>query len=305
MKKRIIIIFSVLFVCLLIGLGYGVHYLFDFAVVSGEKEFIKQENTVKLEQKWKFSDNHLEKIKIKSNDDLSLSARLISQEKQSKKVAIVAHGYMSEGYAMPDYANMFYEMGYDVLVPDNRGHGESEGKYVGFGWQDRMDYQQWIEKMIQLNGEDIDIVLFGVSMGASTVMMTSGETLPHQVKAIIADCGYTSVADELSYQLNDMFNLPSFPLIPLTSLYTKVLVGYSFYEASTVEQLKKNKLPLLLIHGDQDDFVPTEFVYTLRDATKGSKQVEIFKGANHATSFKTDSKRYKKLVKSFLSDYLN
>lgn len=302
MKKRIFVTILIICSILVLVLGISVNYLFNYAIVTGKKEFIKQENPVKLEKKWAFSTNHSENLKITSNDNLKLSAKFISQEKPSKKVAIVAHGYMSEGNAMADYAKMFFDMGYNVLVPDNRGHGKSEGKYVGFGWQDRIDYLKWIHQMIEKNGEDCEIVLFGVSMGASTIMMTSGEKLPEQVKALIADCGFNSVANELSYQLKEMFGLPAFPLIPLTSLYTKIRVGYSFYEASALKQLEKNKLPLLLIHGDQDDFIPVEFVYTLKEATKGEKQVEIFKGAKHATSFNSDSKRYKKIVKIFLSD---
>lgn len=300
MKKKLIIIFLSLFVTILIALGFGVNYLFNYAIVSGKKDFIKAENPEKLKKQWDFSDGYSEDVFITSNDGLKLKGRYIKNKKKTNKVAIVAHGYMSEGLAMGNYAKMFNELGYDVLVQDNRGHGDSEGKYVGFGWLDRLDYVKWIDEVLKLKGKSTEIGLFGVSMGASTIMMTSGENLPPQVKWLIADCGFDSVANELTYQLKNMFQLPAFPLIPLTSTYTKVKAGYSFYEANAVNQLRKNKLPLLLIHGDNDDFVPLESVYPLYEATKGPKELEIFEGAKHATSYNSDSKKYKEIVKKFL-----
>ncbi len=157
-----------------------------------------------------------------------MSAIYLPAEKKSDKTVIVAHGYMGNAETMANYAKMFHDLGYNVLVPDARGHGRSEGDYIGFGWPERKDYVQWIDKIIAETGQSQQIVLYGVSMGAATVMMTSGEKLPNNVKAIIEDCGYSSVDEELAYQLKDMFNLPSFPLIQVTSLITKIRAGYFF-----------------------------------------------------------------------------
>ncbi len=302
MKKKIFITFAVVIIILVVILGFAVNYLFNYAVVSGKKEFIKSDSPLKQEKKWAFSQGQSKEISILSDDGLKLSGKYIENKTKTKtdKVAVVAHGYMGEGNAMGDYAKIFYDLGYDVLIPDNRGHGKSEGKYVGFGWLDRLDYLKWLDEILRIKGKSADIGLFGVSMGASTVMMTSGESLPQQVKWLIADCGFESVDKELVFQLNDMFSLPAFPLIPLTSAYTKIRAGYSFYEASATKQLKKNNLPLLLIHGKKDDFVPIEAAYTLYNATKGPKQLEVFDDAKHATSFKSDPKRYKKAIKEFV-----
>ena len=304
MKKKILIIFSVIFVTLLIGLAFGVNYLFDYAIVSSQKDFIKEEDKSKQLKRWQFAEGIEEQKAIKSDDGLLLKARFVPQAKKTNKTAIIAHGYMSDSLAMGEYAELFFNMGYDVLLPDNRAHGESEGKYIGFGWLDRLDYVKWINEVIETKGETEEIILFGVSMGASTVMMTSGETLPEQVKLVIADCGYDTVQNELSYQLKEMFNLPSFPLIPLTSVYSKIRAGYSFSEASAVNQLQKNELPLLLIHGDKDGFVPTEFVYPLYEATKGPKELVLFEGADHALSYKVDPEKYEKTITEFIKTYL-
>lgn len=107
------------------------------------------------------------------------------------------------------------------------------------------------------------------------------EDLPPQVKAIIEDCGYTSVDAQLSYQLSRMYHLPSFPLLNTTSLVTKLKAGYSFSEASALEQIKKNKLPILFIHGAEDWFVPVSMVYELYEACPSEKELYIVEGAGH------------------------
>lgn len=294
--------FVVLVVGIIGGLSYAVNYLFNYAIVSGEKDFIKKDNIAQLEKEWQFAP--YQTVSLESRDDLTLKARMIKHPEKSDKVAILAHGYMGRGAQMGKYAHFFYELGYDVLVPDNRSHGDSEGQYVGFGWLDRLDYVDWIKAVNESYDKQADMVLFGISMGAATVMMTSGESLPSQVKAVIADCGYDTVENELTYQLKQKFNLPAFPLIPLTSLCTQYKVGYGFKEASAVKQLAKNQRPLLLIHGDKDDFVPTEMAQTLYEATEGPKELVIIEGAKHAESWDVANKQYKHVVREFLEKYL-
>ncbi|MGX6970700.1 alpha/beta hydrolase [Vagococcus bubulae] len=303
MKKVLTYGLVILVIFIIIGLGAGVNYLFNYAIVAGKKDFINDVKQEKIDKDWQFSANRLSELSIKSDDGLKLVAKKVTHDTPSKKVAIVAHGYMGKSDFMGQYAQLFYDEGFDVLVPDNRAHGKSEGKYVGFGWLDRNDYVKWINTVIKEYGEKVDIVLYGLSMGAATVMMTSGEELPNQVKVIIEDCGYDSVDNELAFQLNDMFHLPAFPMIPLASGYTKLLAGYSFSEASAVKQLEKNTLPMLFIHGDKDDFVPEKMVYEVYNATKGPKELVIFEGAKHADSLKKYPEEYKKTIETFLAKY--
>ncbi|WP_314208822.1 alpha/beta hydrolase [Vagococcus salmoninarum] len=310
MKKFLISILIVLVIGVVGGLGWGVNYLFNYAVVRGEKDFIgggeasgsTEENPVA----WDFAEQRLITLTQKSQDGINLQAKHIKQKQTSKaKLAIIAHGYTSQGDGMQEFGEMFYDMGYDLLVPDARAHGASEGEYMGFGWPDRLDYVQWIDEMIKDYNGDVEIILYGVSMGAATVMMTAGEELPPQVKLIIEDCGYDTVTAELTYQLKEMFNLPAFPLIPLTSIYSGIKAGYNFNEASSVAQLAKNDLPTLFIHGDADKFVPTEMVYQNYEATKGPKELYIVKGAAHAQAFSTDKGAYQKVVSDFIAKYHN
>lgn len=309
MKKLGITIGICVSFLIIVGLGWGVNYLFNYAIVRGEKEFITASEASGSDggayNQWEFIEEEPTMISQTSFDGLKLVAAHFKQpQKERAKLAILAHGYGSDGEHMQDFGELFYELGYDLLVPDARAHGQSEGTYIGFGWPDRLDYVQWINQISKSYPKGVDIVLYGISMGGATVMMTSGEKLPDNVKLIIEDCGYDSVANELSYQLKDMFNLPSFPLIPLTSAYSGYQAGYTFTEASSVAQLRKNKLPMLFIHGDADKFVPFEMLEKNYEATQGPKEKYIVKGAKHGTSFKDDREGYRQVVTSFLDKYM-
>lgn len=244
-------------------------------------------------------------ITIQSTDQLNLSGLLIEQTFQTKKIAIIAHGYSGTHKEMAPFAKLFYDLGFSLLLPDARGHGDSDGNYIGFGWPERKDYLLWIKEIISRFGDDIEIALYGISMGGATVLNVSGETLEPQVKAIVEDCGYTSVSAELGHQLKMMYRLPSYPFIPLTSLLTKVSVGYSFGEASPLAQVKKSNLPTLFIHGEADDFVPTKMVYQLFEALKAPKELYVVPGAEHAYGYVTNKEEYRFRVSRFLNAHLN
>ena len=206
---------------------------------------------------------------------------------------------------MSDFARFYHdELGFNVLMPDARGHGASEGDYIGFGWPERRDYVRWIDWLISQKGAESRIVLHGISMGGATVLMTSGENLPPNVRAVIEDCGYTSVEDELSYQLKRMYKLDPNPIIPDTSRYTKQRAGYSFEEASALNQVKKAKVPILFIHGDADSFVPFEMVGRLYEACPTEKVLFVVHGAGHGRAFWTDRQGYVAAVKAFLAKHL-
>ncbi|MDR2465259.1 MAG: alpha/beta hydrolase [Streptococcaceae bacterium] len=303
--KGKIILLSIIGVLVVALLAAG-FYFFHVAQVREKKDFItdgalKKENPV-FQDRQDFINAKKSKWQIE-NDGLKLVAYYLPAEKATKKTVIVAHGFSCTKERMGEYAWMFHKLGYNVLTPDNRAHGESEGKLIGFGWNDRMDYVKWIQKTLSENGNDQEIALFGLSMGAATVMMTSGEKLPSQVKTIIEDCGYDSVWNELVFQAKDMYNLPAFPILYEVSLISKIRAGFSYKEASSVRQLQKNHLPMLFIHGSEDKFVPTEMVYKNYAASKGPKELLIVKGAKHAKSIETDKALYTKTVKAFLLNY--
>jgi len=233
-----------------------------------------------------------------------LSALYVPAKTMNNQTVIISHGYKGDGETMANYAYMFNQMGYNVLLPDDRGHGNSAGKYISFGWQDRRDYLDWIDKLLQVNGSRTDIVLFGVSMGGATVSMMSGEQLPQQVKAIIADCGYTSVEEELAYLLKRQFHLPKYPFVPIVSFINRHRMGYYLSDVSSVEQLRHNHLPIFFIHGEEDVYVPSWMLKKNYQATNSPKQMWQVPNATHAESFWIDPAEYQKHVSAFLGRYL-
>ena len=240
---------------------------------------------------------------ITSSDNLKLHSYQIKNETSSDKWVITVHGYTSEGINMSSYAKKYYDNGYNVLIPDLRAHGLSEGDYIGMGWDDRLDIISWINYI--LNEEpNAEIILHGVSMGAATVLMTSGEEIPSNVKAIVADCGYTSVWDEFAYQLDDLFSLPEFPILNVSSIVAKIRAGYFLGEASSIDQVKKSKTPILYIHGDQDDFVPYYMMEELYNATSSEKEMLTLQGAEHAKASEVDPETYWTSVNNFINKYI-
>ena len=249
-----------------------------------------------LEEKSNYSDKYIE-----SYDKLQLHSYVVTQN--SNKWAIVVHGYGGSGKLMSDKSKYFYDMGYNVLIPDLRGHGKSEGDYIGMGWKDRLDIISWINFIIKEN-PNAEIVLHGTSMGAATVLMTSGENLPSNVKAIVADCAYTSAWDEFSYQLETYLKVPSSYILNVTNMVTKLKAGYSLKEASALECVKKATVPILYIHGDKDKFVPYSMMDKLYDATNSPKEKLTIEGGEHANSDLVSPFLYWLTVEDFLNQYI-
>ena len=279
----------------------------DSAKVSSDKSISTQkysgyggdENT----KKW-FEENKTD-VYITSEDGLKLHGYEFknSSENAASKYILACHGFSGKAADMKAAVKRLYDMGYTVVAADARAHGESEGKVRGMGCPERRDMIKWTEYINQKD-PDAKIALYGVSMGAATVLSASGEAdLPDNVFAVIEDCGYTSIWDEFSVQMKNMFHLPTFPLLNAASIVTKRRAGYDFKNASALEQIKKSKTPTLFIHGDSDNFVPFKMLDTLYDAASCEKQKLVIKGADHALSSITDADLYWETAEEFLKKY--
>lgn len=244
---------------------------------------------------------------ITSDDGLKLHAYYIPNKNEYKNAngnfIILCHGYTSKAADMARYADKFYRMGYGILAPDARAHGESEGNIRGMGWLERRDIVKWADYLVNKAGSSIKIAFFGVSMGGATVMMTSGEDdLPKNVTVVVEDCGYSSVWDEFSINMNNMFHLPTFPLLNIASAVCSVRAGYGLKEASAAAQLKKSTLPILFIHGSADNFVPFEMIDICFEASASPvKEKLVIEGANHAASSTKDPDTYWAKVEEFVN----
>lgn len=313
-KKKIIgLAISSILVILILGLSFVGNYFYNLAlnpdtpkdIVFGTPEEAEATSGQVLDSdiQWLLTESNYTDETLTSFDNLNLHAYKVLNQNDSNKWVITVHGYTSEGINMSSYAKNYYDIGYNVLIPDLRSHGLSEGDYIGMGWDDRLDIIDWINTILEYN-PNAEIVLHGVSMGAATVSMVSGEDLPSNVKAIVADCGYTSVWDEFAYQLDDLFSLPEFPILNVSSLVAKVRAGYFLGEASTLKQVAKSKTPILFIHGDEDDFVPYYMMEELYNATSSEKEMLTIKNAGHAKASEVDPETYWTTVSNFTSKYI-
>ena len=298
----IIIIVFLIILAVIVGISFK---LYDYALnPKSSKEGIfnpNNSNNQREEDIWIYNYDKKEYVYINSFDNLKLHGYKIKNN--SSKWAITVHGYTNNAEYMSPYAYKYYTLGYNLLMPDLRGHGKSEGNYIGMGWHDRLDILKWIEFILK-EDKEAEILLHGVSMGAATVMMVSGEDLPPNVKVIIEDCGYTSAKEQLAYNLKTMFKLPSFPILNFCSLITKIKDNYFISEASAIKQLQKAKVPILFIHGDKDKFVPFYMLDKLYNACSSKKDKLIIKDVGHAKSESLKSDLYWNKVEDFIKPYM-
>lgn len=244
---------------------------------------------------------------IISFDGLRLKALLLTHDKADKKFVILVHGYQCNGRdEMSHLARHYYDdLGFACLIPDDRAHGKSEGKYIGFGYLDHFDILSWCDYLIKNFGEDIEIMLHGISMGAATVMMTAGsEKVPSQIKGVIEDCGYNDMDEEIQCNIRDMTKMKLSVIKKGASIVCKLKAGYSFKEASPREFLKGASVPVLFVHGTEDTFVPTYMGKALYKAYKGDKELLLVEGARHARSYYIAKEKYDSCMDGFIEKCL-
>ena len=255
------------------------------------------------EEGLKWLEQNGEEVEIISYDGLKLKGYEIKKNLDSNKWVIAVHGYMGKGADMASHVEKFNKLGYNGLIVDLRGHGKSEGEYVGMGWLDHYDLQIWIDKIVEEN-RDCKIVLYGISMGAATVSMATGEDLPENVKCAIADCGYTTVWDEFKMHLKKIFHIPAFPIMHSASIMSKIFAGYGFKEASTIKQVKNSKTPTLFVHGICDKFVPYDMLDKIYNAASCEKEKLEIEEAKHAECANINPEKYWSAVKVFIEKYI-
>ena len=220
--------------------------------------------------------------------------------------AVVCHGYIGEPADMAKYAYHFSQLGMSVVAPAARAHERNvDTGLIQMGWQDAHDLLGWIDEIVERD-PDARIMLFGVSMGGAEVMMASGlDGLSENVRLIVEDCGYTSVWDEFSLQLDNVFGLPSFPILNVADAACLMRAGYTFEGASAVESLRSASVPMLFIHGDADAFVPFSMLDECYDACASEvKEKLVVEGAGHGLSASTNPDLYWSTVDAFLEKNL-
>lgn len=238
---------------------------------------------------------------ITSLDGLKLHAKFY-EYKKGAPIEIMFHGY--RGSAERDLCGgvqRCFSLGRSVLIVDQRGAGKSEGRIISFGVNESYDAVLWAEHAVKTFGEDIKLILCGISMGAATVMMASNKKLPEQVVGILADCGYTSAKEMIIKTIKEM-KLPPKIMYPFVKLGAKVFGGFNLEENPPIEAIKQCKLPIIFFHGEDDGFVPCEMSKRLYNACNSAKQIVTVKGADHGLSYLLDKQGYLKEVADFFSN---
>ena len=236
-------------------------------------------------------------------DGTHLNAYCFEQGKPSQRWVIAVHGYGQAAAALFPFVKPFYEAGFNVLLPECRGCGRSGGNYYGLGWGDRMDVIKW-SRMIAADQPRAEIILFGISTGADAVVMASGEdNLPSNVRAVISDSAYSRLTD-LSNHLLQKWRVPAALLTFAVSSVTCPRAGYSFPEASAVNQTAKSHTPTLFIHGGADDFFPVEMAYELYEAADCPKDILMIPEGTHGYSMFADYALYWERIWKFTDTYM-
>ena len=242
-------------------------------------------------------------LTIRSFDGLKLVADVVN-DTASKGTILCFHGYHSG--PVRDFSSiyeLYTRLGCRTVFVHQRAHGRSEGKFTGLGILERKDCLAWINHINDLYGKENPVFLSGVSMGAATVLMAAGEALPENVKGIIADCGFTSPKEILKYVMKNKYHLPPATFLPFMSLVIRMTAGYRTDAYSTLEAMKKNKLPVLFIHGKADCFVPCSMTLENYEAANKNARLLLIEGARHTKSFETDPNRYIRYVQDFILKY--
>jgi hypothetical protein len=296
----------------------GAEYLFSKTIprqdsvqvdISEMADLAKWEEYKKIihpRKEWLLS-NSLEEIEIKSRDGLKLHGYYLPADKPSDRLVIGLHGYTSCGLSdFAAHSYFFHKQGFDCLIVDHRAHGKSEGDYVGFGILDRFDCLKWIEYIEKrFNGEK-RILLHGTSMGATTALMTAGfaDKLPESVKAVIADCAFTSPYDVFAHILKRDYHMGPFPVLTINEKLSQKRAGYGFKDYSTLTAVKETKLPILFIHGKEDKFVPTWMSQKNYEECCSPKELLLIENAGHGASYYENTEQYESAEIDFIDKWI-
>lgn len=248
-------------------------------------------------------ENRAQDVYITSHDGLRLHALWIPAE-NARGTVLMAHGYRSTMLVDCHLGfELFHRLGWNILVPEQRTHGQSQGRFITFGVKESRDMDGWIRYHNDWFGA-VPMMLFGISMGASTMLYLADRELPINVKGIIADCGFTSPAAILTSVYKNVIHLPAAPSIWAAGLFARLFAGFSLWERDTRKILPNSRLPVLLIHGKDDGFVPCQMTQQAFQYCAGDKALLLVEGAEHGLSFLTDGYSYTAAVIDFIKKYV-
>ena len=238
-------------------------------------------------------------IWIESEDGLKLHAYWVANP-EAVGTILLAHGYKST--PLVDFGPAFagyYAKGLNLLIPTQRSHGKSEGKYITFGVKESGDMLRWLSYHNETYGQ-IPMVLSGLSMGASTVMYMLDEQLPENVKCVIVDCGFTSPRRIIGEVFRAVTHMPDRLFLWPCEWFARVFGGFSLSGKDSRKTLAKNKLPIMMAHGKDDGFVPCYMTEQGYETCTGDKRLLLVDGADHGVSFLVEPEKYSQMIDGLL-----
>lgn len=247
-----------------------------------------------------FDEAPFEWVETVSHDGLKLKGRFYNWHGDGAPIQIQFHGY--KAMAIRDYSGgsrLAKALGYNVLLIEQRAQGQSDGNVITFGILERYDCLRWIDYVNARFGARTPVYLAGISMGAATVLMATEFDLPSNIRGVLADCPYSSPEKIIAKVCRGM-GYPEKLAMPFVRLGARLYGGFSLRASSAVQAVKKATVPVLIIHGDDDRFVPCEMSKEIYDAYTDEKTLEIFENAGHGICFLEDYKRYERVLKAFI-----
>lgn len=242
-------------------------------------------------------------VVISSIDGLKLSGAAIESFPDSKRWMIIVHGYTGSRAFSTQFIDLFTDEGFNVLLIDQRRHGQSEGRYTTYGFYEKFDIQTWVDWLVQQHGEDVEIGLHGQSLGGGTVLEYLSISAP-QVKFVIADCPYSDLTELMKHQLTTLNKVPSVPFFRWVNNRIRKKAGFSFEQVSPIRAVRESRLPVMFIHGTHDTYVPTRMSLQMYEEKPEPKKLVLIEGATHANAYHVGMDQYRREVRSFLHDYM-
>ena len=239
-----------------------------------------------------------QEVSVTSFDGLTLRGRFYEYA-PGAPIELMFHGYRgSSERDMPGGVQRCFKLGRSALLVDQRGGGRSDGNTITFGVKEHQDCLTWVDFIVKQFGSDVKIILTGISMGASTVLMAAGKPLPSNVIGVLADCGFSSAREIIQIVIRHL-KLPVKLAYPFVRLGARIFGGFSLESYSPMEAMKTCTLPVIFIHGEDDDFVPCDMSRAMYQACSSRKKLVTFPSAGHGLSCLVDPERYYAELRDF------
>ena len=294
---------AVVAVALLVGMLVSVHCVLGRRTKYSDKPNFPDTEKYAVDYKW-FDDlkPQTDNLAINGYDGVRLVATRIKHHEGNDKIAVCCHGYGATFRGMQRHARLFFDRGFDVVLPTMRGHGGSGGK-VGMAWLDRFDLSRWVDLLVDKYGKQAQIVLLGVSMGGATVVGVAGMTPPKQVKFVVDDCGFSSQSEQYLHVARHSRIKPLATFVFNSGV--KLIHGYSPADADFTQFARKMTVPALFVHGAADRVVPVDHCKKLFEACSSQdKRLLTVDAADHTFALAVDETAYTAAVDSLIDKYI-